>query len=96
MLQDWDDLSAIRILHNANKALPIGGSLVVIENILSQPGSSGSFLSLHLYLLSHGRVRLLEEFLSLLYNSGFAMDKVFQLPSGYHILMCRKSGEVND
>ena len=96
VLQDWDDLSAIRILHNANKALPIGGSLVVIENILSQPGSSGSLLSLHLYLLSHGRVRLLEEFLSLLYNSGFAMDKVFQLPSGYHILMCRKSGEVND
>ena len=68
VLQDWEDLSALRILHNANKALPFGGGLVVIENVLSQPGSSGSLLSLHLYLLSHGRVRTLDEFLSLLYN----------------------------
>ena len=95
VLQDWEDRSALRILLNANKALPHGGTLFIIENVLSQPGSSGSMLSLHLYLLSRGRLRTLDEFLSLLSNSGFAMDRELHLFSGYHILICRKTGEIS-
>jgi hypothetical protein len=90
ILHDWSDLSARSILSNAFNSLHKGGSLYIIEKILSGPGGSGSILSLHQNILSNGKERTLNEFRGLLDETGFSLDSVIRLLSGYSILICKK------
>ncbi|NMC04333.1 MAG: hypothetical protein GYA24_03935 [Candidatus Lokiarchaeota archaeon] len=76
VLHDWNDDLAGKILQNAWAALPSGGRLYIIE-LLKIPGMRkdiGITLDLHMYLMTGGKERTLEEYATLLRRSGFIVD----------------------
>jgi hypothetical protein len=81
-VHDWDDDRSVRILRNCRAALPDGGRLLLVENVLP-PGNEPSFgkwLDLLMLVYAGGRERTVEQFETLLTASGFGMDAV--LPTG--------------
>ena len=81
VLHDWDDAAALRILHRARRALPVGGRLFVVEMALSEEGSAGGLCDLHLLVATGGRERTVSEYATLLDRAGFAFHDVRRLPA---------------
>lgn len=78
VIHDWPDERAVAILRNCRAALPDGGRLLLVENVIV-PGNEPSFgkwLDLLMLVYAGGRERTVEEFRSLLTGSGFRMEQV--------------------
>jgi hypothetical protein len=78
VIHDWTDERAATILRNCRAALPVGGRLLLMENVIP-PGNGPSFgkwLDLLMLVYAGGRERTAEEFHDLLATSGFEMKQV--------------------
>ena len=96
ILHDWNDDSCRTLLEACRAALPAGGRLLVIEQLL--PESIPSVGRLHpavamdltmLVNFADARERRLDEYEELLASGGFAIGEVLPLPSGFSILEAR-------
>lgn len=80
VLHDWDDASALRLLHRARRALPPGGRVFVIEMVLPEDGAAGGLCDLHLLAVTGGRERTVSEYAALLDRAGFDQGGLRRLP----------------
>ena len=79
-LHDWDDGPALRILHQARRALPSGGRVFAVEMVLPEDGAAGGLCDLHLLAVTGGRERTASEYVALLDRAGFVDGGVRRLP----------------
>jgi hypothetical protein len=78
VIHDWTDERAMAILRNCRAALPEGGRLLLVENVVP-PGNEPSFakwLDLLMLVYAGGRERTTDEFRDLLATSGFELKRV--------------------
>lgn len=78
VIHDWTDEPAMAILRNCRAALPAGGRLLLVENVVP-PGNEPSFakwLDLLMLVYVGGRERTADEFRELLATSGFEVKRV--------------------
>ena len=73
VLHDWPDDDAHRILARAREAMPVGGSLYVVEMTLDETNGDGGLLDLNMLVMTGGRERTLREFQDLLADAGFQL-----------------------
>ncbi len=79
---------AVTILRNCRSALPDGGRLLLVENVVV-PGNEPSFgkwLDLLMLVYAGGRERTAEEFGDLLTRSGFRMERVIPTTAGVCVI----------
>ena len=76
VLHDWDDKKCLEILKRAKASLKPGGSVIVIETVLSERGWEGGLCDLHLLAVSSGKERTLNEFLRLGSDAGLSLADV--------------------
>ena len=76
VLHDWADNHARLILARAREAMPVGGSLYVVEMIPDETTGSGGLLDLNMLVMTGGRERTVNEFKDLLAEAGFGLRKV--------------------
>jgi orsellinic acid C2-O-methyltransferase len=96
ILHDWDDEACVRLLTACRAALPDHGRLLVVEQLLPEAipnsGALHPAVAMDLIMLVNfvdARERHLHEYKDLLARSGFVIDEVVSLPSGFSILECR-------
>ena len=96
ILHDWDDDAARDLLSSCRLALPADGRLLIVEQLLPETvPSSGELhpaVALDLTMLvnfADARERHLGEYVALLADTGFAVEQVISLPSGFSVLDCR-------
>ncbi len=78
VIHDWTDERAATILRNCRAALPAGGRLLLVENVIpagNEP-SFGKWLDLLMLVYVGGRERTADEYRDLLATAGFAMNQV--------------------
>jgi len=76
VLHDWDDKKSLEILKRAKASLKPGGSVVVIETVLSEKGWEGGLCDLHLLAVSNGKERTLNEFIRLGSDAGLCLSDI--------------------
>ena len=92
ILHDWDDASAIRILHNCRAVLPADGRLLVIEMIAPTPGDTQTPTSvditrlvreadLDMLVVAGGRERTLAEYKGLFAEADLQLPRIIALHS---------------
>ena len=86
VLHDWDDKKCLGILKHAKACLRPGGTLVILETVLSARGWEGGLCDLHLLAVSGGKERTLEEFIRLGSEAGFRLTDVREASSLHHAL----------
>ena len=90
ILHDWNDTSVKKILDNAYESLDDDGTLFITETVSREIKSSGSILSLHLFLVNGGKERGVDEFRELMKSSGFLIKDIIKLQSGNSIIIGKK------
>jgi hypothetical protein len=88
VIHDWPDERAAAILRNCRAALPGGGRLLLVENVIA-PGNEPSFgkwLDLLMLVYAGGRERTVEEFRSLLAMSGFQMEQAIPTAANVYVI----------
>ena len=80
VLHDWDDGPALRVLHQARRALPSGGQVFVIEMMLPEDRAAGGLCDLHLLAVTGGRERTASEYAAFLDRAGFVQGGLRRLP----------------
>ena len=90
ILHDYDDERAARILRACRAAMPAGGRLLVIEQVVAGGGESGewmtTFLDLQMLILLGGRERTEAEYRELFAAAGFRLRRVIPTRSPVSIL----------
>ena len=78
VIHDWTDEPAGTILRNCRAALPAGGRLLLMENVIPAGNvpSFGKWLDLLMLVYAGGRERTVDEFRDLLATAGFEMKQV--------------------
>jgi hypothetical protein len=76
VLHDWDDLMAIKILHQARAALPQKGRLFIVEMLIPDNSVAGAQCDLHLLMATGGQERREDEYRHLLEKTGFILEDV--------------------
>lgn len=89
VLHDWNDEKAMLILRNANRALPSGGKLFIIE-AAGDAREAGALLSLHILSVSGGRERTSREYKTLLEQAGFAPANFCRINSSSAVIIGEK------
>ncbi len=91
VLHDWDDEAALRLLRRVREAMPDHGTLLVIQEVISEAGGSSRtvFLDIALLVLTGGRERSMTEFRLLLEQAGFLLHRTEELPSGASLIEAR-------
>ena len=79
VLHDWDDIDALRILHNAQMAIDVNQTLIIIENLTDKMEHVPHLLSLNMKTVCTGKERTSTEYISLLSQSGFMVKSIIQL-----------------
>ena len=76
ILNDWDDINAVRILNNCRSALTSEGTIYIFELVQPEDPKIDTyvFLSLNLIALTGGKVRNLNEFRDLLKKSNLSIS----------------------
>ena len=96
VLHDWDDLSCRRILRSIADAAAPGARLVVIE-MLVPPGDEphdAKMFDLVMMAILNGRERTVEEYTSLLADSGFAVDRIVPSSSPFSFIEATLEGST--
>ena len=78
VIHDWTDERAVTVLRNCRAALPAGGRLLLMENVIPAGNvpSFGKWLDLLMLVYAGGRERTVDEFRDLLATAGFEMKQV--------------------
>ena len=88
VIHDWTDERAATILRNCRAALPAGGRLLVVENVIpagNEP-SFGKWLDLLMLVYVGGRERTAVEFRDLLATAGFEMKQVIPTAANVSVI----------
>lgn len=88
ILHDWDDAQCRTILSNCAKAMPPGGRVVVIEQIVRDDGgpSTATLMDLNMLVMLRGRERTLREYEALLNGAGLRVQRVLQTRSPFSLV----------
>ena len=89
IIHDWDDEHALAILRNVHAAMPAGGTLLLIEQILPESrvlDVSQAIADLNMLVLMQGKERTRAEFSALLESAGFRLARVLSTDSEMSIL----------
>ena len=90
VLHDWPDHGALRILRRAREAMPPGGALYVVDMVLDgSPSGAGGLLDLNMLVMTGGAERTVEQFRTLLDQSGFELMDVVDTGSVSSLLRAR-------
>ncbi len=79
ILHDWDDEASVRILKNIISCMPAHARLLIIETIIRSDNkpSFGKFIDLQMLIGTQGgKERTREEFVVLLNDSGFRLNRI--------------------
>lgn len=78
VIHDWDDAPAAAILHRVAEALPAGGCILIVENVIPEDNEAhpGKLIDLEMLLLTGGRERTHREFEALLERVGLRIGRV--------------------
>jgi hypothetical protein len=88
IIHDWDDEHALSILRTVREAIPVGGRLLLVENIIP-PGNSphpGKLTDIQMLLVLGGRERTEVEFGKLFDETGFRLTGVIPTRSSLSIV----------
>jgi O-methyltransferase domain len=91
ILHDWPDDKAVTILRGCREAMPPGGRLLVIEQLIP-PGDAphpSKVLDIVMLVMLGGRERTSEEYRALLAEAGLTLHHVTQTTSALSILEAR-------
>jgi hypothetical protein len=78
-MSNWDDENGIKILQNCYRAMPSGGKVLLVQNVLptGNESSQGKFTDLEMLLVTTtGRERTAAEFEKLLNAAGFQLSQI--------------------
>jgi SAM-dependent methyltransferase len=92
VLHDWPDEAAVRILRACRAAMPPDASLLVIERILGDPGTSLPFSAesdITMMVLLGGKERTSEGFNELLEAADLTLTDTVHTPTSFIILIAR-------
>jgi len=91
VLHDWDDDSCVRILRNCREAARPGARMIVIENVIRDPGRDrfAALLDMNMLAVTSGQERELAEYDALFAASGWQRTAVHALPGGRSLLDLR-------
>lgn len=75
IVHDWEDAEAVEILRVCRRAMPLEGTLLVVERVLDPPnqGAETKFSDLNMLVAPGGRERTLGEFQALFESAGFRL-----------------------
>lgn len=90
VLHDWNDEKANLILKNCFEALPINGTLYVIENCSDKIKFDLSLLSLNMTVMCESYERTSAQYISLCENAGFRFNRETKLNELQTILIFKK------
>ena len=88
ILHDWDDEAGAKILANCHKALPTGGKLLLVEQLLPAGGgfSPAKLLDLEMLVIGGGKERTEAEYRALLQAAGFDLARVLETRAGIAVM----------
>ena len=89
VLHDWDDLRASAILRNCRKTMKTSAKLLIAELIIPEAGPGallGSLLYLQMLVFHGGRERAKNEFVTLLRDSSYKLQRVIATPTPISII----------
>jgi len=90
VIHDWNDKYAVNILKNVFKALPVNGTLIVIENFADKMPDKASLLSLNMAVMCKSYERTKNDYLNLLQNTGFKWQSTKKLNNLQYIIIAKK------
>jgi demethylspheroidene O-methyltransferase len=88
VLHDHDDVTALKLLRNVRRALPVNATLVIAEPMRRAPGAAAvgdAYFGFYLLAMGRGQARAPDEIANLLRLAGF--DAVRSLPTRRPILV---------
>jgi len=91
VLHDWADEEAVAILGQIARAMAPGGKLLIVEQLVTPPGSAKLNLAkiidmIMLCLTEGGRERTEAEYREILRRSGFRLERIVATPSQVDVL----------
>jgi hypothetical protein len=97
VIHDWSDADAGAILRTVRRAIPGGGTLLLVEAVLPERAADDPAavrMDVHMLTLLGGQERTADEFATLLDATGFRLDRVLPTGpgSGVHVLVARPVG----
>jgi hypothetical protein len=100
VIHDWSDSEAVAILQAVRRAIPDGGTLLLVEAVLPDRAvddTAAVRMDLHMLTLLYGRERTADEFATLLAAAGFRLEDVIATgpAGGVHILVARPVGTTS-
>jgi hypothetical protein len=94
ILHDWDDDSCVRILRNCRAASWPGARVIVIENVVRDPGRDrfATLLDMNMLAVTTGQERELAEYDRLFAASGWQRTAMHALPGARSLLELGAAG----
>jgi hypothetical protein len=97
VIHDWSDDDAVVILRAVRRAIPDGGTLLLVEAVLPEHAADDPAavrMDVHMLTLLGGQERTADEFAALLAHAGFRLDRVLPTgpKSGVRVLVARPVG----
>ena len=91
ILHNWDDNASAAILRNVRAAMTTGSSLLIVERVLSddEPTPVTTAFDLHMFVMTSGRERSVDEYRRLLVATGFELVEVRDLPLEMSVVEAR-------
>jgi hypothetical protein len=88
IIHDWNDDRAGVILRNIHEALPEGGKVLVVDQVVPGPNvpSLSKFLDIEMLAVPNGRERTEEEFRALFEANGFSLSRIVPTASPLSIV----------
>src|SRR5919112_1154832 len=79
ILHDWNDDECVKILSNIHKSASDKSKVFIIEHIVPNPGTPhfSKLFDVHMMCATSGRERTIEEYKSILNQSGWRYDKTY-------------------
>jgi demethylspheroidene O-methyltransferase len=91
IVHDHDDASAVKLLRNVRRALPAGGTLLVIEAISGRKGAESidAYYAFYTLAMGRGEPRTFEEIAALLREAGFSEARLLpaRLPTATSVIV---------
>ena len=91
VLHDWDDLKCLEILTHAKSSLRAGGTIIIIETVLTEDGWHGGLCDLHLLAVSGGKERTLSGFVEMCGSVGLTLVDILDASSLHKALHFKQS-----
>jgi O-methyltransferase domain/Dimerisation domain len=88
VIHDWPDAEAVEIMRTCRRAVPVHGTLLLVEQLLDDGPDARrtAFSDLNMLVATGGQERTVDEYRSLLTAASFRLDRVVSTDSNVFIL----------